>query len=154
MSRRSVIIVVLALFAGLFAYGLTRLAMRPPAVAEPEAQLEWLAGEFGLDARAKAEVARLQEEYEPVCADHCAAIAHGRAALRDAGSDPAARAAAEAELTRLKQVCADSTRAHLHAVAALMAPAQAARFLALMEPKVAHQDGRVGAPSLSPAGTP
>ena len=156
MSRRPLLILCLALAAGVLAYGLTRLAMRAPAGAETgttEAQLDWLAREFALDTTARAEVARLQAAYEPICDHHCAAIVRGQAALRAASSDPAARAAAETELARLKQVCAESTRAHLRSIAALMTPVQAERFLAMMEPRVAHREERSGAPTLAPSGT-
>ncbi len=128
--------------------------MRAPVDAETEAteaQLAWLAREFALSDSARAEIAKIQTAYEPVCERHCGAIVRAQTALRAASSDPAARSAAEAELARLKQVCAESTQAHLHAIAALMAPAQASRFLALMEPRVAHRDERDGAPSLAPA---
>ena len=154
MPRRPLLILVLALAAGLLAYGLTRLAMRAPSEAAEatEAQLDWLAREFSLDAAARAEVARLQAAYEPVCENHCAAIARAQAALRAAGSDPAAKAAAETELARLKLACAESTQAHLRAVASVMPPREAERFLAMMEPRVAHRDTRFGAPSLAPEG--
>lgn len=154
MSRRALLILALALAAGLLAYGLTRRAMHPPVVAADatEAQLDWLAREFSLNDAARAEVARLQTGYEPICEEHCAAVARARAALKaaTAANDASARAAAEAELARLKQLCAESTRAHLRAVAAQMAPAQAARFLSLMEPRVAHDPERTGAPALAP----
>ena len=154
MSRRPLLILSLALAAGLLAYGVTRVVMRAPAGAATqttEAQLDWLVREFSLDATARAEIARIQAAYEPVCETHCAAIARAQAALRSSASDPAARAAADAELARLKTVCAESTRAHLRSIAALMQPAQAERFLAMMEPRVAHREDRDGAPALAPS---
>jgi hypothetical protein len=153
MSRRPLILLVLALAAGLLGYGLTRFVLRSPA-AEADAthaQLDWLAREFSLDVATRAEIARLQTAYEPVCETHCAAVARAQAALRAAGPEPAVRAAAETELARLKQVCAEATRAHLREVAALMPPAEAKRFLAMMEPRVAHSDKRAGPPSLAPS---
>ena len=152
MSRRPLLLLALALAAGLLGYGLTRLAVRTPAAeaAATEAQLDWLAREFSLDDDARAEVARLQAAYEPVCETQCAAVARVQASLRSAGDSPA-RAAAEAELARLKRVCAEATQTHLREVAALMPPAEAKRFLVMMEPRVAHRDDRVGAPALSPS---
>lgn len=154
--RRPWLIFALALAAGLLGYGLTRLAVRAPApdeAAAPEAQLAWLEREFSLTRDACDEIKRLQLAYEPVCVDHCAAIARAQAALKTAlaTDDASARAAAETELARLKRVCAESTRAHLQAVAAQMPPAQAVRFLALMEPRVAHHPDREGAPALAPS---
>lgn len=153
MNRRPLLLLVLAVVAGLLGYGVTRLALRTPAaeLSSADAQLDWLAREFKLDAAVRAEVARLQADYEPICEAHCAAIADAQAALRRSGpNDPAARSLAEAEIERLKQVCAESTQAHLRSVAALMTPDQAARFLAMMQPHVAHQDDRAGAPALAP----
>lgn len=157
MPRRTLIIAALVLVAALSGYGLTRLALRalePDQASAPEAQLAWLEREFRLSFEACEEIKRLQLAYGPVCEKHCAAIARAQAALRAAGDDPIARATAQAELIRLKQVCAYSTRAHLQAVAARMPPAQAKRFLSLMEPRVAHHDARDGAPALAPASAP
>lgn len=159
VPRRLLILAALALAAAFLGYGLTRLAVRPPAAehaASPAAQLAWLEREFRLTRAACEEIARLQAAYAPVCEQHCADIARAQAALRAARADsaPAAVVAAENELVRLKQVCADSTRAHLHAVAAQMPPAQAARFLDMMEPRIAHDDARQGAPAFSPAPAP
>lgn len=150
-------IILLALVAGLLGYGLTRLAIRPPAPHEasaPEAQLAWLEREFALSSAACDEIKRLQLAYAPLCEQHCAAIVRAQAALKAAAGDAAGRAAAQAELARLKRVCAESTRAHLEAVAAQMPPAQAARFLAMMEPRVAHRPERTGAPALAPSSAP
>jgi hypothetical protein len=130
-------------------------ALPPPAVG-PEAKIDWLAREFSLSPAARTEIERLQLAYAPVCEGHCAAIAAAETALAAAraASDPAAHTAAEAELERLKRVCAEATRAHLEAVAAHMPPPQAARFLALMEPRIAHHGPRTGAPALAPTAAP
>ncbi len=155
MSRRAITFIglaALALAAGLIAYAGTRLALRAPAPAEAASsagQLTWLAREFRLTPAQTAEIDRLQTAYAPICAGHCIAIIDAQDALASADT-PAGRADATAELARLKAVCAASTRAHLQSVAACMPPAQATRFLALMEPRVAHTDDRTGAPALSP----
>lgn len=157
MSRRPVILVTLALVAGLLGYGLTRLAMPVPEPSEasaPDAQFAWLKKEFAVSDAGSAEIRRLQLAYAPICEDHCAAVVRAQAALRAAADDPAARAAASAELARLKTVCSEATRAHLQSIAAQMPPAQAARFLAMMESRVAHDDARGGAPALTPASAP
>lgn len=157
MSRRPVILAALALVAGLLGYGLTRLAMPAPEPAEasaPDAQFAWLKKEFAVSDTASAEIRRLQLAYAPICEDHCAAVVRAQAALRAAGDDPAARAAASAELARLKTLCAEATRTHLQAVAAQMPPDQGARFLAMMESRIAHDDARGGAPALTPVSAP
>lgn len=151
MFPRPLRFAALVLAAGLLGYTLTRLILPPPAPAEvaaPEAQIQWLAREFKLTPAQISEVLRLQSAYAPVCAGHCAAIIQARKDLSASGLSPEARAAVEAELARLKRVCTEATRAHLQAVAAVMPPGQGSRFLALMEPRIAHTGDRAGAPSL------
>ncbi len=151
MFRRLVLIALLALVAGVLGYTVTR-RMMPAAPAAPSAEdkLVWLAREFELGPAQTAEIDRLQVAYEPICAAHCEAIIDAQSGL-SAAATPTERAAAEAELEKLKRVCADATRAHLRAVAAVMAPEQGARFLEMMEPRVAHAPDQTGAPSLDAA---
>lgn len=148
-SRRHIgLLLALALVAGLLAYGISRRVL---AAAEPvgeTAGLDWLKKEFSLTPAQLKIVQQLHIDYAPVCAGHCAAIAEAETALGKANS-PEQLAAARAELQRLEKVCADSTRAHLSAVASVMPPAEARRFLALIEPKIAHAEGRTGAPDLN-----
>lgn len=146
VSRRLVLFLALLLLAGLAGYGLTRSFLPAPAT-DAEARHRWLREEFGLNPAQTARIEALQVGYAPICAGHCAAIARARADL-EVAPDATARAAALAELERLKTICAEATRAHLQAVAACMAPDEGARFLALMEPRVAHGDNRTGAPAL------
>jgi len=152
VKRPIVIVVLLALVAGLLAYTATRLLMPKPevALATPEDQLAWLTREFDLPPEHAAAAERLKLAYAPICEAHCTAIAAAESALA-AATDDSARTAARAELARLERVCAEATRAHLQSVAALMSPAQSARFLALMEPRIAHSAGRTGAPVLEAA---
>ncbi len=155
MLRRPVVIFILALVAALAGYGITRLALRPLSPqtgATTDAQLAWLEREFGLSPEAREEVRRIKAAYAPICEDHCIAIGRAEAARKSAlaSGDPAALAAADAELARLKEVCAEATLGHLRSIAAHMSPAQAQRFLALMQSRVAHHPGRSGAPDLAP----
>lgn len=136
--------------AGLGYLATSRMLSLPSDTVSEQARLDWLAHEFALTPDALATIRRLKADYAPICADHCAAIAVADRSLADA-TTAAARASAEAELDRLRKVCADSTRRHLADVAACMPPAQGRRFLEMMEPRVAHTDGRVGAPSLDSA---
>ncbi len=146
--RQFALLGLLALVAGLLAYGLTRWVFPASLPAADTVNLDWLRQEFALTPAQLETVASLHADYAPVCAGHCAAIAEAETALA-ASTTPDARISAQAELKRLEQRCADSTRAHLRAVAAAMPPAQAARFLALIEPKIAHTEGRIGAPDLN-----
>lgn len=148
MKRLGLVLLVLAALAlGYFTTARVLQSRLPSDAPTPAAKLDWLAREFSLTAAQIAEISRLQADYAPICADHCAAIVTAQETLA-AAATPAARTAAEADLARLEQVCATATRAHLHSVAACMLPAQSARFLALMEPRVAHSPGRTGAPAL------
>nr|MCU0793889.1 hypothetical protein [Opitutaceae bacterium] len=113
MFRRLVWITALVVFAGLAAYFVTRRLMPPvPVAPTAEAKLAWLGREFSLDAAQLARIDALQTAYAPVCEAHCAAIMEAQDTLAASGEDAARRAAAEAELARLKKVCADATRAH------------------------------------------
>lgn len=143
-----VTLLLLALGLGYWVTG--KVLYLPSDTVSEEARLTWLAREFSLGPAETARIRRLQDDYAPICADHCAAIARAQKNLSTA-STPAGLASARAELTRLEAICADATRAHLQAVAACMPPAQSGRFLALMEPRIAHSSGRTGAPSLDRA---
>ena len=155
MTRRSLAIIFLVLVAALAGYGITRLALRPlspqPGVTT-DTQLAWLEREFGLSPAAMEEIRRIKTDYRQICEAHCAAIGLAESARRSAlaSGDPAELAAAEAELARLKEVCAEATLGHLRSIAAHMSPAQAQRFLALMQARVSHHPGRTGAPDLAP----
>lgn len=151
VNRRAIIIVaLLAILGGASGYFATHhmLGGHDAAVSD-ETKLDWLAREFALAPDAIAAIRRVQAEYAPLCAEHCAAIAV--ADRKVAAASPADRAAAEAELMRLREVCAKATRAHLESVAACMPAEQARRFLAMMEPRIAHVPGRAGAPVLNAA---
>lgn len=131
-------------------YLATRHAFRPPQTVTAEDKLAWLSREFSLAPDEAAEIRRVQEAYAPICAKHCADIAASEHAL-DIAVSHADRLVAQAELERLRTVCAEATRGHLRAVAALMPDKQGERFLRMMEPRVTHGTGRTGAPDLSPA---
>lgn len=126
--------VVIAVLAGLGSYGLTRwIAAR----GGPADEMAWLRKEFALsDGQAEA-IARLHARYGPVCDEHCANVMATRQRLAGLAPGTPAHAEASAEMDRLARVCADSTRRHLEAVAALMDPAQGARYLELIGAKVA-----------------
>lgn len=146
MSRRLVLFLGLILLAGLVGYSLTCRLLPAPAT-DAEGRHRWLCDEFNLSPAQSARIDALQASYAPVCAGHCDAISRAHAAF-DAATEATARTAALAELERLKILCTEATRAHLHAVAACMGPEQGARFLALMEPRVMHSESHTGAPAL------
>jgi hypothetical protein len=130
----------LALALGAASFGTFYLLNREPAALreaarEGDAKL-WLRTEFHLDEARFAAIESLHEQYLRVCAGHCAAI---MAAQR--------RQAPSAEIAALEATCVRSMTDHFHRVAALMPPADGARYLAIVLPRVADYDHR-GAPTL------
>ena len=134
--KRFFIFLLCTCLAALAAFTITRWVGAPSP--NPSAnQLEWLQTEFKLSPAQVAEVKALQTRYQPVCQVHCQKIQQARAAL--AGASAETKAAAQAELERVKAVCRDATRSHLQQVAAVMAPEEGARFLALVLPKLSGE---------------
>jgi hypothetical protein len=129
--KRYFILIAVAVAVAAGSYALTRNLMP----AGEEDQLAWLTREFQLTPAQTAAVEKLQADYQPVCAGHCQLIMAARTRLADSPGD----AAVQTEITRLEQICSDATRRHLHEVSAQMAPEQARRFLALVEPKLSRQ---------------
>lgn len=137
---------LIAIAAAAAAFGITHAALRSTRVSSETrgsgtaetTEFAWLQSEFRLTAEQTSAVAKLHDDYDPVCMTHCRAIIKARAKLSaaPASEQPAARA----ELTRLEAVCHDATLAHLKRVAAVMSPDQGARFLALVEPKLSGQN--------------
>ena len=145
---KRVFIFVLCVGLGAFgAYGITRWAACN-TVLHCEDQVAWLQREFHLSAEETAAIKTLHDGYQPVCREHCAQIHRARSGLAalKAGAPLAETNAAQAELTRVETICREATRAHLERVAAVMAPAEGARFLALVLPKLSrsNHDGPFG----------
>lgn len=127
----------LAAFAALAAFGLTRWLA--PTPTPPNNEVAWLTREFQLTPAQASHIAALHTAYQPVCEEHCRLILEASQQLADADS-PEARLAAEQALDARTLLCQDATRAHLHAVAAVMDPLQAARYLAAIEPRLADHE--------------
>lgn len=133
MKRWLTLLVVVAC-VGAGSYGLTRwLWAGPPA---DEDQVTWIVREFELTSEQKTAVEKLHRDYIPVCSDHCADIV---AARERCAANPDDRACHD-EVVRLERVCQQATLAHVRQVAACMEPAQARRFLALVEPRILRHD--------------
>lgn len=133
MKRWLALLTVVAL-VGAGSYALTRLFW--PAPPADEDQVTWIAREFSLTTEQKVAVEKLHHNYLPICSDHCALIVDARERLAAKPGD----AALQAEVIRLERQCQQSTLAHVRQVAACMAPDQARRFLALVEPRILHHD--------------
>lgn len=147
-------LVVLALVALALGFACYRLSSAPAmqAAARSGDALAWLRMDFRLDDRQFAAIKQLHEAYAPSCEEHCRLIqeaARARDALRaKQGADPAAVATAERTVQELRLACETAISAHVRKVAALMAPKQGERYLALVLPKIADFDHQM-APNLA-----
>jgi len=145
-------IAVLALVAGaagLVCYRMTADPVLHAAVVKGDA-LAWLRTDFHLNDRQFAAMKKLHDAYAPSCEEHCRLIqeaTRARDALEAAGGDPAATIAAERKLQELRLTCETAITAHVRQVAALMAPEEGRRYLALVLPKIADFD-HTAAPDL------
>ena len=106
--------------------------------------MEWLRTDFHLNDAQFAAIKKLHEAYTPSCAEHCRLIQEATRmnhTLKSAGhGDPAALAAAEARLQELRTNCETAITRHVRQVATEMSPADGARYLALVLPKIADFD--------------
>ncbi|GAB1489977.1 hypothetical protein MASR2M8_24340 [Opitutaceae bacterium] len=125
---------LIALLAGLTSFGLTRWIASQRA---PANEMAWLRKEFALSAAQADAIEKLHARYSPVCDEHCARVMAAQQRLAGLERGTPAHAEASAEMQRLTQICTESTRSHLEAVAALMDPRQGARYLELVGTKVA-----------------
>lgn len=133
MKRWLTLLAVVAL-VGAGSYFATRVLWPTPPADED--QVAWIAREFELTAEQKTAVAKLHDDYLPICSDHCAMIVDARERLAARPGD----ATLAAEVTRLERRCQQATLAHVRRVAACMAPEQGRRFLALVEPRILEHD--------------
>jgi CRISPR/Cas system-associated exonuclease Cas4 (RecB family) len=150
LSVTLALVVLLALAAGFAVY---RLSVDPVLheVARKRDTLQWLRTDFHLDDRQFAEIRRLHEAYAGSCEEHCRMIREA-AKLRDQlaaadRADPFAVAAANRRLQELRSLCESAITRHVREVAALMAPEDGRRYLALVLPKISDFD-HTAAPDL------
>jgi hypothetical protein len=142
-----VALVLIAAATGFFCYRLSFNPALHAAAAHGDA-MAWLRTDFHLDDRQFAEIKKLHEAYAPSCEEHCRMIQEATKA-HDAlkASDPVAAAAAERKLQGLRTACETALAAHVRQVAAVMAPEEGRRYLALVLPKIAEFD-HTAAPDL------
>ena len=133
-ALRLLLVVVVASGA---AFLLTRYFSATPPTSINE--VEWLTQEFALDQQQAGEIASLHAAYQPICADHCAAIMSTRQSIAEATND-SDRSRSESALRDLQDTCQESTRDHLAAVAAVMDSAQGQRYLDLIGPRLTDHE--------------
>lgn len=98
--------------------------------------MEWLRREYHLDDNQFNVIGKLQADYVPRCREMCAHVAAGRAKVRelshgDGRMTPALGAALHDEAL-LEAECRSAMFAHVHAIAAVMNPADGRRYLETM----------------------
>lgn len=147
LLRTIAVLVLVAAATGFVCYRLSADPMLHDAAAKGDA-MTWLRTDFHLNDAQFAAIRKLHEAYAPSCAEHCRMIqeaAKARDALRTA--DPVTVAAAERKLQELRTTCETAIARHVRQVAAEMSPADGARYLALVLPRIADFDHLV-APDL------
>lgn len=150
--KQITLVLIAALVSGVCAFWLVqrRHAASISALADTSGDdLRWIRTEFRLNDEQFAAVKKLHDDYSVVCAGHCADISAAQQRLHSltTSSAPATELeAARRDVAALEEVCNTATRAHLRRVAAVMAADQGARYLALVEPHLAHSphDGSRG----------
>jgi hypothetical protein len=125
---------------GFVCYRLNADPVLHAAAAKGDA-MAWLRTDFHLNDAQFEAIRKLHEAYAPSCAEHCRMIQEATKA-RDAlkAADPAAVAAAERKLQELRTACETAIARHVRQVAAEMSPADGARYLALVLPKISDFD--------------
>lgn len=119
------------------------------AAARSGDTMGWMRCEFALTDAQYAEIARLHAEHTEVCRGHCELVAAAQAQLAEAAraGTPAVQAAAQARVRSAEAVCRASVEAHVRRVAAVMAPREGERYLAMVLPRIAALD-HAGPPDL------
>ena len=109
-------------------------------VRAEEAELEWLRHEFALNDLQFAEIKKLHEEYEPVCAQLCQRVVESQARLETLISQhrevtPEILSALQ-QSAELKEVCQQAMLGHAYRVSRHMNPDQGRRYLAIMTERI------------------
>lgn len=141
--KRGLIIALLALVLGagmfLVCYRMGTRPMREFA-ARQGGEMAWLAHGFQLTAEQTQRIDQLQADYEPRCAEMCRKIAENNAKLDRLMTTKHERTPEMEALLResagIQVECRREMLAHISAVAAVMPPEQAGRYIALMKLQV------------------
>ena len=145
--KRGIIILLVALFAGVSGFVVTRqhcCCTASDATAHDGGsllpELEWLHHELNLTDEQFAKVKERHLAYRPFCEAMCRKVgaAHQKVrALADSGDIASPElAAALQEQANVHAECQMALLKHLHSTAAVMSPAQAQHYLEVMLPQV------------------
>ena len=152
--KRGLIIALLALVLGAGTFFVCyRDRTRPmrQLASQQGGELAWLAREFRLSTEQTKRIGQLHSDYEPRCAEMCRKIAENSAKLDRLMMTNHERTPEMEALLResadIQVECRREMIAHIYAVAAVMPPEQATRYLALMKLQVLQP----GAPHAFPS---
>jgi Spy/CpxP family protein refolding chaperone len=149
--KRALIIAALVLFCGacafLACYAFRALPMAK-TVGAKDAELVWLAREFQLTANQREKIQQLHDGYRPRCMAMCRRIAENDAKLGGLiANERNVTLEIEAALRESAQIrveCRREMLAHIYAVAAVMSPDQAQRYIdftktQVLQPGLPHE---------------
>ncbi|WP_221029706.1 hypothetical protein [Actomonas aquatica] len=148
-GRVGLALLALTLLAAWAGFGFARGGAMAPADSHDD--VAWMQREFALSAAQMDEIERMHTAYRSVCDEHCRMIREGRAevaSLRAANADATEVARAERILAKHDAHCRSDLRDFLTRVAGAMGDEAGARYLALVEPRLAKFDHE-GAPDLN-----
>jgi len=139
--KKALIILVVALAAGVAAFWITRSqqqAAHQGVLLDSIPELAWLRRDLKLSDAQFAKASELHAAYRPQCAAMCRRIAQTQARMRDlarhARSLSPELVAAIDEHARVRAECQQKMLEHLYQTAALLDDPQAARYLATVLP--------------------
>ncbi len=145
--KRPVIILIIAIVAGLVSYSITRTqhASADGTLLDGLPELAWLRTELDLSDEQFAKVAELHAAYRPVCGEMCRRIEESRArlesvALKNRTTDAELQQAI-ADYERVRGECKTKMLEHLYQTAALMSEEQAMRYLKTVLPAAVGSTG-------------
>lgn len=146
--KRGLLILLLALAAGLGAFWVTRShqpAARQEVLLDAMPELAWLRRELKLSDEQFAKASALHTAYRPQCAAMCRSIADAQSTMeslaRTARGMTPELAAAVTEHARVQAECQQKMLAHLYQTAGLLDERQAARYLDMMLPQALNSSG-------------
>jgi hypothetical protein len=109
-------------------------------VRAEEAELEWLRHEFAVNDPQFAEIKKLHEQYEPVCAQLCQRVVESQIRLETLIAHhqevtPEITAALR-QSAEVKQACQQAMLGHAYRVSRHMDPGQGRRYVAIMTQRI------------------
>lgn len=151
VMKRSLVIVMIGLFAALAAYCgfyFVGTASHRGMLESESPELAWLRNEFNLSDAEFTRISKLHEAYRPHCMERCRRIADQDAKLRNLLSSTRKMTPEIenilAERAKLRAECESAMLRHFFEVSHTMPPEQGQRYLAWIQEKTFLQDSTMG----------